>query len=308
MRKRSILKKHKRSIAFITVSVASLGAWLTFASTVGYDPGYTPSFHDNNDQNLVSINQEVKQDITPSPPTQVEDSSSLPPPSVPASPKIVQLPGTILGLIDWKLTLPTDTSQKGVPDEVNQPTLSTFSTSPYFYVNQKGDGVIFRAHSGGVTTKNSGYPRSELREMTDNGRQRADWSNNDGKHTMTIRQAITQVPAVKSHVVAGQIHDANDDVVMIRLEKKKLFVESDGEEIGVLDSDYKLGTIFTTKIEASDGHIKIDYNGLQKVDVAKSGTGYYFKAGCYTQSNTLKGDDPSAYGEVIIYDLQIRHS
>ena len=40
-----------------------------------------------------------------------------------------------------------------------------------------------------------------------------------------------------------------------------------------------------------------------------SGTGgCFFKAGDYTQSNTSSGDSASAYGQVVIYDIQLQHA
>jgi poly(beta-D-mannuronate) lyase len=211
-------------------------------------------------------------------------------------------------LTNWYLTLPVDTALPDNPDVVMQPQLAAFALSPYFRVTDAKDGIVFQAHAGGATTDNSSYPRSELREMTNGGKTKASWSNTQGTHTLTIRQAITHVPTVKPEVVAGQIHDKSDDVVMIRLEGSRLFVESDGENIGDLNTQYQLGTAFTVRIEASGGHIRVLYDGTLKVDYTKSGSGFYFKAGCYTQSNVSKGDNPQAYGEVIIYSLQVSHT
>jgi len=50
------------------------------------------------------------------------------------------------------------------------------------------------------------------------------------------------------------------------------------------------------------------YNDILKVSYNKSGSGYYFKAGCYTQTNISKGDSASSYGEVTIYNLQVSHT
>jgi alginate lyase len=216
------------------------------------------------------------------------------------------LPAGKLNLANWKLTLPIDTDNNDAADEIKQPALSSFSQAPYFIAAT--DGVIFRANAGGATTDNSGYPRSELREMTYNGRKRASWSNESGSHTMTIKQAITHLPVVKPELVAGQIHDDSDDIVMIRLENTHLFVEANGKNIGDLEFNYQLGTIFTVKIVAKDSMINIFYNDVQKVAYDKKGSDYYFKAGCYTQSNVDKGDDPAAYGEVKIYDLVVQHT
>ncbi len=194
------------------------------------------------------------------------------------------------------------------PQTIKQPQLNSFALAPYFQVNSSHNGVVFQAPAGGVTTKNSGYPRSELREMTDNGTRQASWSDTSGTNTMVIREAITHLPVAKPDVVAGQVHDSSDDVIEIRLEGSTLFVEADGKNIGTLDGNYQLGAIFTVQVTAANGHIQVAYNGAQMVDYAKSGSGYYFKAGCYTQSNPSKGDSPDAYGEVVIYGLQVNHA
>jgi len=145
--------------------------------------------------------------------------------------------------------------------------------------------------------------------MSADGKERASWSTSVGVHTMILEQAILHTPEKKPHVVAEQIHDAADDVVMIRLEGKNLFVEGGGNSLGVLDPAYVLGTRYTVKILASQGKISIYYNDLTtpKVIVNRSSTGCYFKAGAYTQSNTAKGDLATAYGEVVIFKLSVQH-
>jgi hypothetical protein len=169
-------------------------------------------------------------------------------------------------------------------------------------------GVAFRAPVGGATTGNSSYPRSELREMSADGQHEAGWTNATGRHVMTINQAITATPQVKPHVVAGQIHDAEDDVVMIRLEGRRLFVESDGDDVGLLDPAYRLGTRFTVSIAADPTGIQVVYDESRSVHVHKVGRGWYFKAGCYPQSNPDRGDRASAFGEVVIYALIVQHT
>jgi len=212
--------------------------------------------------------------------------------------------GTI-DLKNWKLTLPVaGTSSK--PKEITQPALDTFSLAPYFTRGGEAE-LTFQANAGGFTTSNSVYPRSELREMANGGTSEASWSTGSGRHTMEIEEAITHLPEVKPEAVAGQIHDAEDDVVMIRLEGKHLFVEGGGTDLGNLDSSYTLGTRFTVKMLAENDHIKVSYNGQEKVDVARKTSGCYFKAGVYTQSNTSKGDAASAYGEVRMFSLRVTH-
>jgi hypothetical protein len=215
------------------------------------------------------------------------------------------IPGGIINLTNWKLTLPT--SDDGEPAEITQPKLTSFRDPRYFHVDTLGDGVVFRAPVSGATTANSDYPRSELREMTAGGKKQASWSGESGTHIMTINQAITAVPTGKPEVVAGQIHDDEDDVVMVRLHGNKLFVEGDGKQIGVLDPAYRLGTRFTVQVVATPGLIRVTYNGIKTVSLERDGSDYYFKAGCYTQANEDNGGDDS-YGEVVIHSLTVQHS
>lgn len=216
---------------------------------------------------------------------------------------VAVVPARVLDLTNWKLTLSVDSQAKGTPDEILQPALATFQHASCFRVNEAKDGVVFRAHCGGVTTRGSSYPRSELRQM--NGKELAGWSTTAGTHTMTLRQAITHLPAAKPHVVAGQIHDDEDDVIVVRLEGSKLFFDENGKDGPVLTKNYKLGDVFTIKFVAHDGSIDCHYNDKFIYTYSAKAKGCYFKAGCYTQSNVKKGDDAEAYGEVVIYDLTV---
>ncbi|UQA57188.1 polysaccharide lyase family 7 protein [Polyangium aurulentum] len=221
-------------------------------------------------------------------------------------------PSDVLDLTNWKLTLPIDTSHAGSPDEIKQPELTDYVLSPYFRLNATGDAVVFRAHTGGYTTSGSGYPRSELREMKNNGADNASWSSSSGTHSMFIDQKITHLPVVKPHIVVGQIHDSSDDVIVFRLEDKKLFIDLNGNDGPILNSNYTLGTRFTVKFEVSNNQVKCYYNGALKYTYPKTFSGAYFKAGAYTQSSCqgdkqVAGESCSAYGEVEIYDVQILH-
>ncbi len=250
----------------------------------------------SNDSSISSQNGSQK-------PTKPPPTTNLNPPQV-VEPSPTVYPASILNLSNWQLTLPINTDHSGNPDTIKQPELANYSIQPYFYLNETKDGVVFRAYADGATTANSSYPRSELRQMASSGAAEASWNNNSETHNMTIKQAITNLPTVKPHIVAGQIHDVNDDVIQIRLEGNHLFVQSGGKNVGDLDNNYQLGSVFEVKIVAGSDRIDVSYNGTQKVSYAKSGSGYYFKAGSYVQSNTSKGDAPSAYGEVIIYALE----
>jgi hypothetical protein len=223
-------------------------------------------------------------------------------------------PANVLNLTNWKITVPFDGPDSGTTaDEITQPALATYSIDPWFKNNSNNTGVIFRANTGGATTSGSGYPRSELREMTNNGSTNASWSSGSGTHTMEIDQAITHLPDVNKHIVAGQIHDADDDVIVFRLENQKLFIDINGTDGPTLTSSYVLGTRFKVKFVVSNNQTKCYYNDVLKYTHNQTYSGAYFKAGAYTQSSCKSGGNPGptescdAYGEVVIYGLSVSH-
>jgi hypothetical protein len=247
---------------------------------------------------------------TPEPTSGPGPGPETPPPSADptgdptAGPRPHQLPSDLLDLSDWFLTLPT--GAKGDPDSVRQPALTGFH-NPYFRLNDAGDGVVFTANAGGTTTRNSSYPRSELREMS--GGQNADWSNESGTHALSVRQAVTELPPVKPEIVTAQIHDAHDDVMQVRLEGHRLVAAyDDGRREVTIDPDYRLGTVFDLTIVAADHRVRVFYNGMRKAEIDRAGSGWYFKSGTYLQSNPSRGDRPNAIGQVVIYALDVRHS
>ena len=214
-----------------------------------------------------------------------------------------KLPGDVLDLADWYLTLPT--GKAGDPDTVEQPALGKL-TNEFFKVDGSGDGIVFSARGDGVTTKNSHFPRSELREM--NGSEKAAWSNTSGTHTLDVCEAITKVPSAKPEVVGAQIHDDKDDVLQIRLEGQKLMVQyDDGKSEQPLDENYQLGTPYNVRIIAADSKVEVLYNGQKKAELPLSGSGWYWKVGAYVQSNSGTGD-ASGSGAVTVYALNVDHN
>ena len=109
--------------------------------------------------------------------------------------------------------------------------------------------------------------------------------------------------------MTAQIHGGDDDVMQVRLEGTRLVVQyDDGKSEIVMDPNYRLGTMFDVKIVAAEGRVVVSYNGAPKAEINQSGSGWYFKSGSYLQSNTSKGDRPTAAGSVVIYSLNVTHS
>jgi hypothetical protein len=216
-------------------------------------------------------------------------------------------PAGAIGLsTDWKLTLPTGSA--GSPTEIKQPQLAGYSADPWFTATSDCGGIRFRAAVNGVTTSNTGYPRSELREMT--GSALAKWSATSGTHTMIVDEAITHLPATKPEIIAGQIHDSSSDLTAFRLKGSKLYVSSGNNSTYKLVGDYQLGTRFEAKFVAGGGQVKVYYNGALQTTISTQSTSNYFKAGAYTQANCGNSSPCSAdnYGEVVVNHVSVTHS
>jgi hypothetical protein len=213
-------------------------------------------------------------------------------------------PGRILELAQWKLTLPVGAI--GRPTEILDPRLRSYA-SAYFGVGRACNAVAFRAPVNGVTTVDSQNPRSELREMAGGGKP-AGWSSTSGTHTMTLTEAFTRLPDGNPQVVGGQIHDADEDISVFRLEGTSLYVTNgDDSHYQLVTRNYALGTPFEAKFVVGGGVIRAYVDGRLVATIEKTFSGAYFKAGAYTQANC--GDaspcDSDNYGEVLIYALKV---
>jgi len=214
-------------------------------------------------------------------------------------------PVTGIDLSIWKITFP-------VADDDDEGPLEWFPIgereyAPYFVRNDDGT-LTFRAPVDGVTTSGSGYPRSELREMTKAG-DRAKWSSRSGTHRMRGRCRVTELPGDKDEVVIGQIHDPYDDVVMIVVSGSDIYLSESkypqsGSNRRLIGTGYRLGGWVDFEIEATPTGIKTTVNG-KSLMTYKTVVDAYFKAGCYSQANETNG---SGAAEVDYADLEVEHS
>src|SRR4051812_26837095 len=189
-------------------------------------------------------------------------------------------PADAVDLRNWSLTLPAPHS----PVTVKQPQLATYSAEPFFAV--RGCAIQFQTPVNSATTPNSRYPRSELREMADGGRRKAAWSSTAGRHELDAELAFTRLPAGKPHVVGAQVHDADDDIVTLRLEGSKLWIthRNHSHEVLVTDS-YRLGPRLRLKFIVQHDEVGVYVNGRPVATVSDAVEGGYFKTGAYVQAN-----------------------
>lgn len=240
-------------------------------------------------------------------------------------------PSDIISLKGWKITLPLDeeykdsstankVSERARPAvEIVDEDLIDYEYAPYFQVDD--NGVRFRAHVAGATTKGSKYPRCELRQRVGGGNNY--WSVKD-EQSLVTEFKVTAVPVMKPEISMVQIHGPEDEPLRVQYHAKKgvyiVWNESNRDTKNALK--YELGQMLRVEVTVKDSYITCKIKNLDTSDsyvkVWKSSdeTGY-FKVGAYTQSsmflNEIQGgaypDEPlDAYGEMIVYKLELEET
>ena len=223
-------------------------------------------------------------------------------------------PGGNFNLSLWELQLPIGSA--GAPTTILPAQLEGaggFQDS-YFYTDTTDGAMTFWDPENGVTTANSSYARSELREMTSSGAA-ANWFP-AGNHTLSATLKVTQVP---NHVAVGQIHLGSGGSTKPLLE---LFYYSNGNVVMSIEQtpaggnsvpytvgNVPLGTKWSYTIGLSGSTISLVLNGgaaqTWQMSSTFNGYGMYFKAGDYDQTS---GSSSSVGARVSFYALSISHS
>ncbi len=190
-----------------------------------------------------------------------------------------------------------------------------FEDDPYFIPVSRDtyETVQFLVQVDAPTTSGSLYPRCELRQ-TDEFGDLTSFDAMHGTYSLHGKTAITHLPPVKPEVVIAQLFNGEADAVAIRTQffsgKINLVVRVNGHVVKpLLASPYVLGAEFEWKIVVQDGIASIYYNDMETPIISNqqlSDTGrasWYFKAGCYAQTNNRIESDPSEYVSVDLRDL-----
>ncbi|MEU6052620.1 polysaccharide lyase family 7 protein [Streptomyces xanthochromogenes] len=223
-------------------------------------------------------------------------------------------PGGNFDLSVWELQEPV--GSPGSPTTIPSSRLqgaNGFQDS-YFYTDTRDGAMTFWAPEKGVTTPNSNYARSELREMNRDGSP-ANWSLS-GSHRL---DATLRVVSVTSNVCVGQIHLGTGGSSTKPL--VELYYRASGDIVlGTENSPsggqtthtvghVAVGKTWSYTIAVSGGHtVDLTVNGsTTHYAIPSSFDGYrqYFKAGSYNQSSsssTTKG------ARVAFYGLGVSHS
>ncbi|WP_438295674.1 polysaccharide lyase family 7 protein [Streptomyces sp. HUAS TT7] len=223
-------------------------------------------------------------------------------------------PGGTFDLSVWELQEPV--GSPGSPTTIPSSRLQGANgfQDAYFYSDAHDGAMTFWAPEKGVTTPNSHYARSELRETNRDG-SAANWSL-DGTHRLN---ATLRVVSVTSNVCVGQIHLGTGGPSTKPL--VELYYRADGDIVlGTENSPsggqtthavghVPVGKTWSYTIGVSGGHtIDLTVDGsTTHYAIPSSFNSYqqYFKAGSYNQSSsssTTKG------ARVAFYKLTVAHS
>lgn len=223
-------------------------------------------------------------------------------------------PGGNFDLSSWELQLPT--GSPGSPTTISPKQLEGPDgfQDKYFYTDTSDGSMTFWDPENGVTTPNSHYSRSELREMDPSGKSAA-WPI-PGTHTLSATLKVTKVP---DHVCVGQIHLSTAkgstkpllELFYYRNGDVYLAIEqtpAGGDEIKYKVGNVPLGTRFSYVISLTGGDtIGLTLNSTSRtwrLPSSFDGQTMYFKAGDYDQSS---GSSSTVGAQVQFSALTVHH-
>lgn len=225
-----------------------------------------------------------------------------------ASQDLVNPPGEVFDLSNFKITIPLDQDSSGAADEITQPTLSSYILPTYF-VTDSSRRMVMNAPVTGATTSGSTGVRTELREM-ESGAEAA-WDMATTNRSLTVSgfydpTSITGGTTPRNEMIIGQIHatggtppiyiTVQTDVVPTRMR-----VFKDGPGVGNLVTGFTTTDRLAYKIEIVGGNVNIygcigdetNLPGTPQFSYASTAfaesTNCYLKAGAYNKTDVSSG-------------------
>ena len=251
---------------------------------------------------------------------------------------------------NWKVTLPIDEDTNGKPDEYQPDQLVDFgyqeitSIQPYMYDDVDDASLVFYT-SPGVTTTNSSYSRTELRELINPTTSRENWSLQTGGVMEGELKMIAITEDLESsrtyhRTIVMQIHGiisqedmdihgftSNNGPPLIKMYwedghiwsfKKSLVNEStsgdDLLEVGnntwydeKTDMGYVGFETFSLKIIASDARLEIILNDQDPLVYQDISLEKWPFENYFKAGNYLQTDTPEGSASLKYYNLTIQH-
>lgn len=229
-------------------------------------------------------------------------------------------PFDVLGLDDWKITLPRSTDGDDGADEVyinadnnddsSDPSFTVYEDE-FFYVSENGVTFSCPVEADTPTTGNSSNTRSELREMPDDDDEDGWGASGSTVREMEFSARVLQTSSTKKLAFA-QIHDFQednwDDLIRIQIESDdanatvgdfgRIYILGDMAEglssegipsqpqndRNIIDN-YRLGDWMEIRVTFNNNTIRIYVDNVLKQEYENANCARnYFRAGVYNQS------------------------
>jgi hypothetical protein len=209
-------------------------------------------------------------------------------------------PSDVLDLRNWTVMLPTGT--QGDPD--NEYIIGRSIPNTLFV---EDGAVVFRTDVvNGVHSPNSKYARTEAREMADANWTKASWTSAGPRWIEADLAIDASHLSTRKRINGVQIHDGGDDVCQVMLHETQGLglMHNDGKTFESIDPSYR-GERFTCRVEVNANRIQVRYNGRVAVDIPETGTGWYWKVGCYSQTGGASEfrEPAGSYAEVKVWSF-----
>jgi len=256
----------------------------------------------------------------------------------------------LIDFSNWKITLPIDENNNGSPDEYQPDDLVDYRYQtlspviPFMYDDIEDASIVFHTYPE-VSTSNSSYSRTELRELINPSNSRDNWSLLEGGELSGRLKVVDVSENVNSgdeyhKVIVMQIHgiiseedmdnygfSSNNGPPLIKIywkdgyvwcHKKSLVDEStEGHDLydvyGGTWSDIKinLGYVgyeaFDFRISASDARIEVQLNDNTPYIYEDISLDKWPFENYFKAGNYLTTTDQGAYSYVKYYSLSITH-
>jgi hypothetical protein len=226
-------------------------------------------------------------------------------------------PGGNFNMKPWELQLPIGTP--GNPETISDSELEGchgFQNTTYFFTDHLDGSMVMyvpggASNTGCVTTPNTEYCRTELREVNPTTGDITSWNPNTSPNRLMATVRAAEVDNGSHGTIIGQVHI---DGSVSQYPVAKLYYASSGDlNLGVEESsvtggtlyhhvgNIPLGTKFTYEIRYENNKLSVGINGgpQQLFNNSLGAPLSYFKAGNYNQGTT-----PST---IHFYSVNIQH-
>ena len=251
----------------------------------------------------------------------------------------------------WKVTLPVDEDNNGSPDEYKPPVLVNFgyqtidAVKPFMYDDISDESIVFYTYPD-VSTTNSSYSRTELRELINPSNARENWTlleggiltgklkmvhvseNTDGSsydHPKVIIMQIHGIISIEDMDLHG--FTSNNGPPLLKMTwidgnlwayKKSLVNEStSGDDLLDVSSDtwsdikHNMGYVgyepFDLQIIASDAKLEIILNNDISLVYEDISLDKWPFENYYKAGNYLGSTHPDAFSKIKYYELTVTH-